>query len=59
MYNMVTQEKAFENLAKMIPISQQEYLSRATNNYYPTHERYRSWLQLLGLIETWVMIHDR
>jgi len=56
---MITQEKAFENLAKMIPINQQEYLSRATNNYYPMHERYRAWLQLLGLIETWVIIHDR
>ncbi len=61
MHNMITQEKAFENLARMIPISinQQEYLNRATNNYYPTHERYRSWLQLIGLIETWVIIHDR
>lgn len=58
---MITQEKAFENLARMIPTSQhqQEYLSRVTNNYYPAHERYRSWLQLLGLIETWVMTHDR
>jgi len=53
---MITQEKAFENLARIIPISQQEYFKRATNNYYPTHERYRSWL---GLIETWVIIHDR
>lgn len=55
---MITQEKAFENLARIISISQQEYLNRVTNNY-PTHERYRSWLQLLGLIETWVITHDR
>ena len=56
---MITQEKAFENLARMIPISQQEYYIRVTNDYYPAHERYRAWLQLLGLIETWVIIHDR
>ena len=56
---MITEEKAFENLARILPINQQEYVNRVTNNYYPAHERYRSWLQLLGLIETWVMIHDR
>lgn len=58
---MITQEKAFENLARILPRNQQEYLSRVTNYYYPMpiHERHRAWLQLLGLIETWVIIHDR
>lgn len=58
---MITQEKAFENLVRTISRNQREYLIRATDYYYlmSMHERYRAWLQLLGLIETWVMIHDR
>jgi len=57
--NVITQEKAFENLARNIPRSKVEYLKRVANEYYPAHERYRTWLQLLGLIETWVITHDR
>lgn len=56
---MITQQKAFENFVRILPISQQEYINRVTNSYYPMHERHRAWLQLLGLIETWVIIHDR
>lgn len=51
-------ENVYKDLAMIISERNIEYISRLTR-YYPEHEKYRAWLLLLGLIETWTVIHDR
>lgn len=54
----MTNENIYKDLAMLISERNIEHISRLTK-LYPKHEKYRSWLLLLGLIETWIVIHDR